>query len=258
METSYILVFYVKLILAHFWLVYLKTLRKFNFGVIMKKIIVLALAILASTQANAGFIVNSSISLGTISISGSAVDFYDYTLGSSNTGFEQNNTAVFFLAENGTSTYLYALLDSPAGTDVGGVTFSLTDNSPLIGNFAFVDEASEFANASVVGTTTSIKFKWVAGYADGLVYELGGINGTSISITLGELTGLDSAVFLSFDSLGNPTEVLSETITGSSLNLNLGFQASELNEVSSPNALLILLSGILLLSLANYARRMSS
>lgn len=188
----------------------------------MKSILAALFCVIIHGSATAGFILNGNLEIGAINISQDGEGFYDYTSGSPNTGFEEEDTLVFFLSEFNSSTYLFGLIDSPTSTTVGKLNLDFTDNSLSLGQFSFVDEPNEFTNSLLVANTRSFFFKWGSNYGDGFVYDIGSTVGTDITLDFFRLNGIESFNFLSFDDQGNKLTLLSGN-TDDELSLNITY-----------------------------------
>lgn len=190
-------------------------------------------SLLVCSNAQAGFILNGNQSIDSLSLSENVLSFYDYNTvnsASSNTGFEALDTFRFLITEYSGNYYLIGLIDSVLGTDAGKVVTTLTDSSSTAGSFALVDDATD----SVVSGagSTSITFKWGAGYTDGFIYDLGNSSNTvNIQITLSQLVNLSNLSFLNFD--GSPS---SDIALGTSFTITADSSQDNNVEVSVPTS----------------------
>ncbi|NKX31073.1 PEP-CTERM sorting domain-containing protein [Alteromonadaceae bacterium A_SAG1] len=174
---------------------------------------VAALVILASSvYANASIItLNGSQEVNALKINESFESFYNFTNWSANTGFEKANELVAFF------------VDDPG------------DRDPVVST----------------ATGTNVKFTYVAGKTDGLVFSnfLGDFWG--LDIVFGSFSGIDGYSFLSFDGNGQATTVLSGTgLDDISI---LSVPGSNVTQVSAPST--ILMFALVLMGMATVRRR---
>lgn len=140
----------------------------------------------------------------------SFADFYDYNAAnkwSSNTGFEQKNTAVLFLASYNNELALFSLLSKGGQGAQGSTTISLGNRL----NVADINLVENEKNDPADMKDTSVdpwlaNFYWNAPYGDGFILELSDFNDFSFDLAFSDnTTGLTSFKFLSFDH-GKPIE----------------------------------------------------
>lgn len=202
--------------------------------------------LLVSLDANAAFILNNNNSnvVNAFNIAETFQSFYGYgesVRASSNTGFEQVNTAVFLLAQYQGQYSLIGTFGSfiANGDPEGGkLTLDVTNNG--FGNFLFVDDPSEVVNQT--GSSSSIDFNYIENRTDGFIFDLG--DGTNVDLTLlmTNITGLDSFQFL--NSGGNSYSLTNQ------FNLSLADNASNSAAIPEPNGLyLLVLSMLIVLSI---------
>lgn len=192
-----------------------------------KKVLTAIVAcLLFCTNVQAGFILNGSLDVDTLSLPEDPTDFYDYRFGSSNTGLEMDESIVLFLTSFNAKTYLFGLFDSRTSQTRGKLDLIFDENSTTDGMFTLVDEQNEFDDSIVNGNTRSFIFRWGNNYSDGFVYELGGDLGTDITLNFGGFVGLDSYTFLTFDELGDSSALLTERGV-SEFSLNITHKVSE-------------------------------
>lgn len=199
-----------------------------------------------ATDTKASFIVNGNVGIESISINETFESFYDRggsTQYSSNTGFEQTDSIVFFFAEYLGNYALLGLVDSNVsfGDDTdGNLDLGLADLSSTSGSLLFVDDPIEDVTFNTNGFDA--KFRWTNDYNDGFIYQLGDETSVEIDIVLGNIAGLSNIQFVDFSNntasvlnLGSPssTDVINirtaDNVTGN----------SNLVEVNTPSTLLI-------------------
>jgi|OM-RGC.v1.013257698 hypothetical protein len=177
---------------------------------------------LVSFSAKAAFIVDGYQSVGVLSINESFESFYSYNSpvgGSSNTGYEINDTVVMFLVEFGNSYALVGLVDGTiaTGDTTNGLMF-LTLND-LAGPLGALIVSDDIADSDIQGPNTiKFTFGFAAEKNDGFVYSLGSADNVDLTVAFQYVRGLSDAVFLSFeDGLVSDQIVLgnSATIQGS-------------------------------------------
>lgn len=220
----------------------------------ISKVSLLASLCVVSFFTKAAFIVDGTHSVNALSINETFESFYSYSSpvgGSSNTGYEINDSVVLFLVEYANSYALIGLVDgtSTTGDTTDGLMFlTLQDLTGSLNSLLVSDDIND---ASVQNPSTiKFTFGFGPGKNDGFVYSLG--SGSNVDIFLGYqyVRGLSEAVFLSFDdglvnqiSLGSST-----TLQGS---------APQLNLASAPSASGVLMLGVVLL-IGSRLRKVSS
>jgi len=168
---------------------------KNTFSEAMLAILMIVILFLSCT-ANAGLItLNNAHEINTLSLSQSFTSFYSYgsPYGSSaNTGYEQENTAVLFLAEANGELALFTLLDARGGaksTRRADLTLSDFDLS----NVLLVDDAKE-------SNDNGFKWRWFKCCTDGMIYKINDKTAFDIDISFSNVVGLGRFKFLSFTS----------------------------------------------------------
>lgn len=215
-----------------------------NMNRFVKVVTAVFTTLLISHTANAAFIVNGNTGVSSLNLSESFVDFYDRGGNvdfSSNTGFEQNDSLVLFIAEYLGDFALIGLIDgtSATGDDSGGtLDISISDLSSTFGDLTFVDDPKDPFVTTATGF--DIVFEWGRVFNDGFIYELGNESTTEISLLLGNVTNLFNLSFLDFSgnspqsiALGNPSD--ENTVLISTM------------EVNSPSTLLLFAFALLAL-----------
>lgn len=201
------------------------------------KLLLVAIWIFAQ-PVNAAFIINGSTTVEAIAIGESFESFYGYgeaVSGSSNTGFEKNDTIVMMIVENAGSYALVVTFDDTIAPDTWDrLQFTLTDNSSSMGSFIFVDDPIETSAFS--GNVYTALHGFANGLNDGFVYSLGNGLGIDISFFTEFISGtLTDSVFLSADGTGT-----NEIALG-----GLGLTTiSSATSVHSPGVLLLMLLGV--------------
>ena len=158
--------------------------------------IALASMLLVVTNiANAGLItLNNSTEIGVLSLSESFKSFYDYRRSSSHTGYEQEATAVMFLAEHNGALALYTLLDA-SGTKHNKRTASLAISDFDLSKVLLVDDYSE-------KNKNGFRWKWVDCCTDGMIYEIDDVENFDIDLEFSNVSGFSDFKFLSFSDSG--------------------------------------------------------
>lgn len=204
--------------------------------------ILLPLVVLISCNVNAAFILNNDNSnvVNAFNLSESFKSFYGYASSvraSSNTGFEQTNTAVFLIAQYQGQYSLIATFGSFVANgdpDGGSLTLGLTNNG--FGNFLFIDDPSE--TVSTTGNFSSINFNYLADRTDGFIFDLGDGTNVDLSILMSNLVGVDNFQFL---NAGGTDYSLS-----SQFNLSLFDNSASASPVVAPNGLFLLVLSLLI------------
>ena len=137
---------------------------------------------------------------------GSATDYYNFTDNQSNTGFEEANTAVFFLYHDSTSgmTSLFVLLSGANG--IAGATTVALSGVPAGADFTVKDDELDFRDVwELTPPTGSVTWVWDDAKSDGMVL---GPLGRDFEISLFPqfTTGITMAKFLSGNAMA-PTEI---------------------------------------------------
>jgi len=137
---------------------------------------------------------------------GSAIDYYNFTDNQSNTGFEEANTAVFFLYHDSTSgmTSLFVLLSGANG--IAGATTVALSGVPAGADFTVKDDELDFRDVwELTPPTGSVTWVWDDTKSDGMVL---GPLGRDFEISLFPqfTTGITVVKFLSGNAMA-PTEI---------------------------------------------------
>jgi len=137
---------------------------------------------------------------------GSATDYYNFTDNQSNTGFEEANTAVFFLYHDSTSgmTSLFVLLSGANG--IAGATTVALSGVPAGADFTVKDDELDFRDVwELTPPTGSVTWVWDDAKSDGMVL---GPLGRDFEISLFPqfTTGITMVKFLSGNAMA-PTEI---------------------------------------------------
>lgn len=203
----------------------------------LKKIL-LPLVVLMSWNVNAAFILNDDISkvVNPFVITESFVDFYGYgdaVRASSNTGYEEVDSAIFMITQFEDQFSLIATFGAfvaDGDLDGGKLKLEMTNNG--FADFLFVDDPSEVVLTN--GNLTTINFNYIQNRTDGFILDLGDGSDVELSFLLSNLVGLDSFKFLNAGG--------SEYAIGSQFDLGLfNFaSASEPEAISEPNGIFLL------------------
>ena len=209
--------------------------------------------LLISQTANAAFIVNGNTGVASLNLSESFIDFYDRggnVVYSSNTGFEQNDSLVLFIAEYLGDFALIGLVDGTSATgdnSRGTLDISISDLSSTFGDLTLVDDPRDPSVRTATGF--DIFLEWGRVSNDGFIYELGNESTTEISLLLGNVTNLFNLSFLDFSgnapqsiALGDPSDVNTVLITTEQLS-----NAKAPTDVNSPSTLLLFAVALLAL-----------
>jgi hypothetical protein len=179
-----------------------------------------------TSVANAGIItLNNSTEIEVLSLNESFTAFYNYGNASSNTNFEQEATAVMFLAESNGELALITLLDaakSASGASHGKryADLAISDFNPA--NVLLVDDSNE-------SNINGFSWAWFACCTDGMVYQIEDTDNFDIDLTFSNVTGLTDFKFLSFG-----TELLEINVQQS-----LSIQSGSVTTVPEPTTLAI-------------------
>lgn len=203
-----------------------------------KAIIAIFVTVVMSQTASAAFIVNGNTGVGALILSENFVDFYDRggdVIYSSNTGYEQTDSLILFIAEHLGEFALIGLVDgtSATGDTTGGtLDISISDVSLNAGDLTLVDDPRDPFTPTALGFDISLEWGGVSN--DGFVYELADGNTTEVSLLLGNVTNLFNLTFLDFSqgrpeaiALGNPSDNSSVAIS------------SEATDVNTPSTILL-------------------
>lgn len=207
-----------------------------------------------SQSANAAFIVNGNTGVASLSLTESFENFYDRggnVVYSSNTGFEQNDSLVLFIAEYLGDFALIGLVDGTGetGDRTGGtLDISISDFSLSAGDLTLVDDPRDPSISTAFGF--DIFLEWGGISNDGFIYELADGNTSEIELLLGNITNLFNLTFLDFSqgtpesiALGNPSDNSSVLISSEGIS-NV---VDPTLEVSSPSIILLFSISLLVL-----------
>lgn len=186
---------------------------KFTF---LKSIAVTAALFISSLSvANAGLYLNDDIEVSALSLTEDFVSFYDYQghgkrTYSSNTGYEQGNTIVMFLAEYNSQLALITLVDAYKSNGKGTAKVTI-DNLSDFGSVLFKDDANDKLSAN------GVDWKWAHRKNDGMVLQLLDPSNFTLDINFSNLTGLSGGIkFLSFSDQG-----VTEHVVGNDLRVQV-------------------------------------
>jgi hypothetical protein len=169
--------------------------------------IISGVMLVASAQATL-ITINDTTEVGVLDLSESFVNFYDYDNGkqwSSDTGFEEVDTMVMFLARYNNQLALFTLLDGniPGNTTAGSLSVlfsSLTD----IGSILLIDDGGE---ATDNGNSWVADWNWATGKGDGMIFLFDDANNFDLNIVFSNINNVDDGKFLSFDSQGQAQSI---------------------------------------------------
>lgn len=202
---------------------------------IFKKLAVVATALL-SFNSSASLITANGSMVGTLDLNGVAasfVDFYDLSSSMPNTGFEQPNEVVMFVAELSGEYALFTTI-SGAGSTRGKLEAEFTPND---GSFLLFDEPFELSG-------TSAAWKTGIGKGDGFIFgsDAGLLD---IAIDFSYVLDISAYTFLTFDSFGVASTLLSGSIDSAGpAQISVAAVASS-NAISEPNLLALMGFGLL-------------
>jgi len=171
--------------------------------------VVTSLMLAASAQATI-ITLDGTTEVGSLELSESFLDFYDHNNGkawSSDTGYEESDLVVMFLASYNDQLALFTLVDAfNNSNDTAGlmdVDFSsMTD----IGSILFVDDSSDASSDN--GNSWSVNWTWAEGKGDGMIFLFDDADNFDLDIVFSNFTGINGGKFLSFDTQGNSEEIL--------------------------------------------------
>jgi hypothetical protein len=165
-------------------------------------------------SANAGlFTLNNSTDIGVLSLLESFSSFYSYgsvNKASANTGYEEEGTAVMFLAEYADELALITLIDAAGPShSIRRATMALSDFDML--DVILVDDSAE-------STSLGFKWRWLSCCTDGMVYKVRNNNRSSFDIDIDfyDFVGLSHFKFLSFS---DDNSVIEENILDTSFSI---------------------------------------
>ncbi len=170
---------------------------KINLAILftIRLILIWCCFICVSHNASAGlFTLNDTTDIESLSLSESFSSFYRYgkpNKASANTGYEEEGTAVMFLADYNDELALITLLDA-AGTSHATRRAKMTLSDFNTSDIVLVDDSGE-------STATGFKWRWVSCCTDGMVYKITDNNSFDIDINFYDIVGLSQFKFLSFD-----------------------------------------------------------
>jgi hypothetical protein len=177
----------------------------------LKKImlsVVTTLMLAAAAQATV-ITLNGTTEVGVLELSESFVDFYDYDNAkqwSSDTGLEQSDTVIMFLASYNQELALFTLVDAFNNSNSTSGSMDVDFSSATdIGSILFVDDSND-ANGDN-GNSWSVNWNWAAGKGDGMIFLFDDADNFDLDITFSNYTGIIGGKFLSFDQQGNSQEI---------------------------------------------------
>lgn len=208
------------------------------------KSMVKALAVSLScliASANAGQITLNHINTITpLVLSESFTAFYRYgspDRSSANTGYEQEATAIMFLAEYSEELALFTLLDAKGGSretrraDMTISNFSLSD-------VLLVDDGGE-------SNSKGFHWRWFNCCTDGMIYRIKHKDSFELDIAFSKVVGLGQYKFLSFTDEFTPPEELAVDATFSIQSKVQSKVPNQLASVPEPSTLMILACGVI-------------
>ncbi|WP_150140552.1 hypothetical protein [Candidatus Enterovibrio escicola] len=199
--------------------------------------------LVSSFNAQAGFMSWNGNTIEALDLNGdftSFEEFYDYDNAfqwSSNTGLEEADTIVMFLAELGGELAIFSTISSPQGGSKGQVGFDYTASA---GSMLFLDDPDESVNSA------GINFKYGSNKSDGFIY--GGLGNFDWSFvpSFFNASNVDGIKFVSFSdgefSSASYSSLFSldEPLVVSNLQLGSGNVS---NAVSAPGTILLMVLG---------------
>ena len=205
----------------------------------LKKIMLSAvITVMSVVSAQATIItLNGTTEVGVLELNESFIDFYDHNNSnkwSSNTGLEELDTVVMFLASYNNQLALFTLAD---GYNANGTTSgklhanysAMTD----IGSILFVDDSND-ANSDN-GNSWSVNWAWGDKYADGMIFLFDNANSFNLDIAFSNFKNINDSKFLSFNQQGQMQSIdISET--------------SNLTAVPEPSSIAVLAIGLIALA----------
>lgn len=157
-------------------------------------ILILCCVISFSNSTNAGlFTLNDTTNVGSLSLSESFSSFYRYgspNNASANTGYEEENTVVMFLAEFEDELALITLIDA-IGPSHSARRVKMALSNFNASDIVLVDDSGE-------STEFGFKWRWFSCCTDGMVYKITNKNSFDIDIDFYDVVCLSQFMFLSF------------------------------------------------------------
>ncbi|WP_281556467.1 hypothetical protein [Thalassomonas sp. RHCl1] len=192
-------------------------------------------------SVNAGlFTLDHSNPINPLTLSESFTAFYDYgspNRSSANTGYEQEATAVMFLAEYDEQLALFTLLDAKGGERVTR-TADMTISDFNLSDVLLVDDSGESHDSG-------FQWRWFKCCTDGMIYRIRNQDKFALDISFTDIVGLNSFKFLSFpDDVSSPEELP----VGTSFSIQ-GRVPGQPSSVPEPSALLIFACGVIAVAL---------
>lgn len=200
--------------------------------------------LVSSFNVQAGFMSWNGNAIEALDLNGdfaSFEEFYDYDSTfqwSSNTGLEEADTIVMFLAELGGELAIFSTISSPQGGSRGQVGFDYTATA---GDMLFLDDPDESVNSA------GINFKYGSDKSDGFIYSGLGDFDWSFVPSFFNASNVDGIKFVSFnDGEFNSASYsslfsLDEPLVVSNVELSSGNVS---NSVSAPGTVLLMLLGL--------------
>ncbi|APD89611.1 hypothetical protein BM524_07275 [Alteromonas mediterranea] len=201
------------------------------------KFLVGSLLLLSSSMASASLITVDGFEADALQLSTTFEEFYNFDNGntwSANTGLEQANSVVAFMAETATDTALF-LIFGGLGGDAGSADFDISGTN---GAVTFADDSAEMP------TGTNVLFNYAADKTDGLIFS--GLSDPfwSIDIVFNALSGIDSLVFYTFDQQGVSSVLFETSDTPTNLSISGAPDTSNITQVSAPMTSALMLSAL--------------
>lgn len=201
------------------------------------KLLVGSLLLLSSSMVSASLITVDGFEANSLQLSTSFEEFYNLGNGntwSANTGLEQANSIVAFMAETATDTGLFLIFGGPGG-DAGSANFDIAGTD---GAVTFADDSAEMPSG------TTVVFNYAAGKTDGLIFSGLSDPFLSIDIVFNALTGIDNLVFFTFDEQGVSSVLFETNDTPAGLSISGAPDASNVTQVSAPMTSALMLSAL--------------
>lgn len=220
----------------------------------LKKILLPLVAII-SCNANAAFILNDDINkvVNPFNLTESFKNFYGYATSvraSSNTGFEEVDSAIFMLTEFQDQFSLIATFGAfVADGDLAGgeLRLEMTNNGNGLADFVFIDDPTD--PEATNGNQTTIDFAYIRDRTDGFILDLGDGKDVDLSFLMTQLVGLNNFKFLNAGG--------GDYVIDSQFDLSLLKSSSVAEPIPEPNGIFVLaMSAVIAFSLRKkYSKR---